>query len=109
MTEINLPKDFDWQHWCERFDQMQEGYIIHHQEIFEIISQLVKTTQGESPRILDLGCGCGTLTLKLLESIPESKVMAVDLDPAMLALARPRLECFGDKAQIIEADLRKDD
>jgi SAM-dependent methyltransferase len=43
-------------------------------------------------RVLDLGCGTGDLTLMLLEL--GAQVTALDLSPAMVALARQRAELF---------------
>jgi SAM-dependent methyltransferase len=44
-------------------------------------------------RVLDLGCGTGDLTLMLLGL--GAQVTALDLSPAMVALARKRAELFG--------------
>lgn len=37
--------------------------------------------------VLDLGCGTGTVTLRLLERFERAKVIALDVDPALLAIA----------------------
>lgn len=39
-------------------------------------------------RILDLGCGTGTLALMLAERCPEAEVVGLDPDPKALAIAR---------------------
>jgi SAM-dependent methyltransferase len=54
-------------------------------------------------RVLDLGCGTGDLTLMLLEL--GAQVTALDLSPAMVALARQRAELFrpGSTAQWVAA------
>ena len=39
------------------------------------------------PRLLDLGCGPGTITFRLAERFPAASVLGVDGAPAMLALA----------------------
>jgi ubiquinone/menaquinone biosynthesis C-methylase UbiE len=41
-------------------------------------------------RILDLGCGTGTLTLLLKSQHPESRVAAIDADPQILGIAREK-------------------
>ncbi len=38
--------------------------------------------------VLDAGCGTGEVTFRLLEAFPNSSVVAVDLDPRMLAIIR---------------------
>ena len=41
--------------------------------------------------ILDLGVGTGALAARCLESAPAARVVGIDVDPAMLALAADRL------------------
>lgn len=62
----------------------------------ELIAQ---ASIGEGARILDLGCGTGTL-LEMARSSPAGAVFGVDADPAMLAAAKRKL---GPKAHLIAA------
>jgi SAM-dependent methyltransferase len=39
-------------------------------------------------RVLDLGCGTGTLAVWLKQRTPAAEVVGLDADPAVLALAR---------------------
>jgi len=41
--------------------------------------------------VLDAGCGTGRVTARLLERLPRGRVIAVDADPAMVAIARETL------------------
>jgi len=41
-------------------------------------------------RVLDLGCGTGTLTVMLKESARDADVVGIDADPAVLARARAK-------------------
>ena len=47
---------------------------------------------GARGRMLDIGCGPGHIPLLVAERVPGSTLVAVDLAPAMLALARRRLD-----------------
>jgi ubiquinone/menaquinone biosynthesis C-methylase UbiE len=40
--------------------------------------------------VLDLGCGTGTLTLLIKQMHPETKVIGLDIDPKVLAIARAK-------------------
>jgi len=43
---------------------------------------------GEGARVLEIGCGTGSLALLLKQRHPEAEVVGLDPDPAALALAR---------------------
>jgi trans-aconitate 2-methyltransferase len=51
---------------------------------------------------LDAGCGSGKVTEKLLDQLPDGKLLAVDGSEAMIAKAKERL---GDRADYLVADL----
>jgi ubiquinone/menaquinone biosynthesis C-methylase UbiE len=46
-------------------------------------------------RILDLGCGTGTLALLIKEREPGAEIHALDADPEILARARSKAEKYG--------------
>jgi hypothetical protein len=44
--------------WLDRWDRQQERYVADREERFAVIADVVAATvEGDSPRILDLGCG----------------------------------------------------
>jgi trans-aconitate 2-methyltransferase len=51
---------------------------------------------------IDAGCGSGKVTEKLLERIPDGRLLAIDGSEAMIVKARERL---GDRASYMVADL----
>src|SRR5580700_6222616 len=57
--------------------------------------------------LMDAGCGTGRLTADLLQSLPQGRVVGVDLSQNMLAAARNHLSPdFGGKFLLVAADLR---
>jgi SAM-dependent methyltransferase len=100
--------DLDRHSWIERWDRMQDSYLVKRHERFEIIARIIRDTQDAAPRILDLGCGTGTLSLFLLETLPGSFLCGVDLDPTLLLLANTRLNRFGSRVSLLHADIRGD-
>ena len=108
VREIVPPNGFDWQHWVDRWDRMQERYLVKRAERYTTLVRMIRDTQGPVSRILDLGCGPGSLMLTLLEAFPQAKVLGIDFDPAMLLLARERLAGYGERARLFCADLRTD-
>jgi demethylmenaquinone methyltransferase/2-methoxy-6-polyprenyl-1,4-benzoquinol methylase len=48
--------------------------------------------------VLELACGTGILTRRLLDRDPRTRVVGVDVTPGYLAVARERLAPYGDRA-----------
>jgi ubiquinone/menaquinone biosynthesis C-methylase UbiE len=57
-------------------------------------------------RVLDVGGGYGVLTREILESLPLSSVVLVDISQRMLDHARDRLGDYGVRVRFVQADLR---
>lgn len=56
-------------------------------------------------RILDIGCGCGTTTLKLAKLLaPDGDITALDVSTLMLSIARERTKSAAVPVKIINAD-----
>jgi SAM-dependent methyltransferase len=75
--------------WIDRWDRQQEVYMPDREERF---TALIDAVQAGAVRpdllVLDLGCGPGSLAVRLLARLPEATVVAVDADPVTLALGR---------------------
>ncbi|MCK6405824.1 MAG: peptide chain release factor N(5)-glutamine methyltransferase [Rhodocyclaceae bacterium] len=56
------------------------------------------------PRVLDLGTGSGAIAVSIACEHPEAAVVAVDVSPAALAVARENAERLGGKVGFIESD-----
>lgn len=74
---------------CDAWDAMHRHYFPDYDERWQaVINAAAAHDLGEAPRILDLGCGPGTLTRQLQEAIPRAQVVGVDADPMLVAMAR---------------------
>ncbi|QNP67527.1 class I SAM-dependent methyltransferase [Streptomyces genisteinicus] len=58
------------------------------EERFRVMLDMVEATVGTAPRVLDLACGTGSITDRLLTRFPDATSTGVDLDPALLTIAR---------------------
>ena len=56
-------------------------------------------------RVLDVGCGSGRVTERLLERLPTGSAVALDGSSSMLEEAARRLLRFGDRVTYAQADL----
>ena len=104
--DINPPDNLDWQSWVDRWDRMQARHIPRRTERFETIVRLIKATQPHVTRVLDLGCGTGSLMLTIHTAFPAADITGIDFDPTMLWLARARCARLGSRARIELLDLR---
>jgi ubiquinone/menaquinone biosynthesis C-methylase UbiE len=105
--DVEFQSNIDWPTWIKRWDKMQERYIPARKERFEIIVQLIADSRRKVSKVLDIGCGTGSLMLPILEAFPNTKVWGIDFDTTLLALAKKRLSTFGNRVKLVKADLRK--
>jgi SAM-dependent methyltransferase len=75
--------------WIARWDAQQQVYMPDREERFTALIDAVEAAAGRpDPLVLDLGCGPGSLAVRLLRRLPQATVVAVDADPLTLALGR---------------------
>ncbi|MCE4942761.1 class I SAM-dependent methyltransferase [Streptomyces albulus] len=77
----------DWRAWQESWDRQQEWYMPDREERFRVMLDMVEALVGPEPRVLDLACGTGSISDRLLTRFPAAESVGVDLDPALLAIA----------------------
>ena len=88
--------------WISRWDAQQEWYMPDREERFTVLIDAVEAGVGrDDPLVLDLGCGPGSLAVRLLDRMPAARVVAVDTDPLLLALGRA---AYGGRSGLRFAD-----
>lgn len=78
----------------QRFDEFAEEYASRFDNVsgyFTQLSWFVSQVKTTSPAILELACGPGNVTKFLKNHFPESRILAVDLAPKMIEIARKAL------------------
>ncbi|GGS91796.1 class I SAM-dependent methyltransferase [Streptomyces chromofuscus] len=98
----------DWNAWQESWDRQQEWYMPDREERFRVMLDMVEAFAGTAPRVLDLACGTGTITARLLARFPDATSTGIDLDPALLTIARGTFD-GDDRVSFVEADLKDPD
>ncbi|WP_138497264.1 class I SAM-dependent methyltransferase [Nostoc sp. PA-18-2419] len=85
------------------FDTGIRQLLPRYDEMLEVITRCLPSTTG---RILELGCGTGELSLKILNSHPDTEVIALDYSPRMLQFAQEKIAAAGYQQRWtgIEAD-----
>ena len=64
---------------------------------------VVEACATDSPAILDLAGGTGSITIRALRRLPQATTTLIDVDPVLLAIARGSLDA---RTTIVPADLR---
>jgi SAM-dependent methyltransferase len=67
------------------------GAIPLANEQIDVMLRLIRASQPEVNRVLDLGCGDGVLGTAVLDQHPAAHVLFIDFSEPMLAAARQRL------------------
>ena len=60
-----------------------------------------------SIRVLDLGCGTGSLARRLADALPAAAIVGIDISPANIAMARRPAAEDGDRVRFEVADYLK--
>jgi SAM-dependent methyltransferase len=77
------------QGWIERWDRQQEESLPDREDRFTALIDAVEEGAGRpDPLVLDIGCGPGSLGVRLLARLPRATVIGIDADPVSLSLGR---------------------
>lgn len=95
----------DWTTWLARWDAQQTGYNPQREERFTLMLDVLDTLFAGDVHALDLACGPGAISQRLLTRFPQATSLAVDTDPVMLALGRGALGDMGGRLRWEMTDL----
>lgn len=101
--------EVDWSEWLRRWDAQQEGYVPEREARFAAMFDAVAELLPAAFVALDLGCGPGSLSQRLLARFPAARAIAVDIDPVMVAIGRGAIGTAGGRLRWIDADLASPD
>jgi tRNA (cmo5U34)-methyltransferase len=93
----------------ERFSNLETGQqaIIDAPLILELVAKSESKLLAPGSSVLDLGCGAGNFTLRVLKEVPKLNCHLVDLSEQMLARAQQRVRDGGASSVTIQqTDLR---
>ncbi len=94
----------------ERFADLETGQTstMDAALAMDLIVMAAAAVTTAATRVLDIGCGAGNYTLKLLQLLPELNITLVDLSRPMLDRALQRLAAATTaNVNIVQADIRK--
>ena len=99
----------DWMGWLRRWDLQQEGYVPEREARFTAMFDALAELLPAPFVALDLGCGPGSLSQRLLRRFADAQAIAVDLDPVLLAIGRGALGSVDGRLRWVAADLASPD
>ncbi|MBV9868561.1 MAG: class I SAM-dependent methyltransferase [Abitibacteriaceae bacterium] len=94
----------------ERFSNLETGQsaTIDAPLSLSLITQAAATITPQATAVLDVGCGAGNYTLKLLELLPNLDVTLIDLSRPMLDRAVERIRAVSTgKIEALQGDVRE--
>ena len=94
----------------ERFSNLETGHqaAMDSRVIMELIAAAAAHTTPHATSVLDIGCGAGNYTLKLLESLPGLDCTLIDLSRPMLDRAKIRVSAkTTGNVVILQGDIRE--
>jgi tRNA (cmo5U34)-methyltransferase len=93
----------------ERFSNLATGQsaTVDAPLALALIAQAAAATTPHARHVLDVGCGAGNYTLKLLEHLPNLDVTLIDLSQPMLKRATERIkQTTTGRIKTIQGDIR---
>ncbi len=93
----------------ERFSNLETGQTatIDAPLVMDLVTAAASRVTPQARAALDIGCGAGNYTLKLLERLPGLEVTLIDLSQPMLQRAQERLkESSATRVMPVQGDVR---
>src|SRR6202045_3860960 len=94
----------------ERFSNLETGQsaTVDAPLAMALVAGAAAATTPHARHVLDVGCGAGNCTLKLLERLPNLDATLIDLSQPMLDRARERIgKATTGTVATIQNDIRK--
>jgi SAM-dependent methyltransferase len=106
-SDVNhdLSAAVDWAAWLRRWDAQQSGYLPDREARFNAMLDALEVLLPEEFVSLDLACGPGAISQRLLSRFPKARGVAVDLDPVLLTMGQAVLGNMGGRLRWVDADL----
>lgn len=96
MTASRVREHFEQE--ARQFDELILRLIPRYDEMLSALISAIPFPADRPIRVIDLGCGTGTLALRIRQQFPNSKITCLDFADNMLDLGRVKLAGHGDIA-----------
>lgn len=89
---------------AQEFDNNIRRLIPHYEQMIEAMVDVIPFNNSEAIKVIDLGCGTGTIAEAIKKRFPNAQITCLDFSSNMIEMAKIKLEQFTDVNYII-ADL----
>ncbi|MCG8361954.1 MAG: class I SAM-dependent methyltransferase [Pseudanabaenales cyanobacterium] len=104
-SSLQSTHTIDWRHWLDRWDAQQTGYLPYREARFNAMLDVLEALMPEEFIAIDLACGPGSISQRLLTRFSKASCIAIDLDPVLLTMGQAVLGDMAGRLRWIEADL----
>jgi len=87
------------------YDSVFPAVVPKYAEAHDVLLSMLPFGSKDAVRILELGCGTGELTRKLVEHFSAAHISAVDVSAAMLKEAVRKLRPFEERVDLLQRNL----
>jgi tRNA (cmo5U34)-methyltransferase len=99
MNTDNVRRHFEDE--AKEFDRVILTLIPHYTTIVRVLVEAIPFERSAPLRVIDLGCGTGTVAAKVLEIFPNAHVTCLDLAENMIAIAKAKLASYPQVQYIV--------
>lgn len=86
---------------AKEFDEIILKLIPYYKDMINALISSIPFNHDDSIKVLDLGCGTGTITKALKEMFPNAEVTCLDLAENMVEMAKIKLNEYNDIDYVI--------
>jgi len=107
LTVQEIKNRFDKE--VERFSNLETGQVatVDATISLELLTETANVLVPQAENLLDIGCGAGNYTLKMLSENPRLHCTLVDLSREMLNKALERVSVQTEKVTAVQGDIRE--
>lgn len=97
-----------WLRWYRSWERQQEQFNRNRERRFGAILDVLAATVPSRFAALDLGCGPGSLSVRLLARFPRARSVAIDFDPVVQRIGQGAFGTVGGRLAWVHADLGRE-
>ncbi|MDR2425790.1 MAG: methyltransferase domain-containing protein [Endomicrobium sp.] len=88
----NVKKHFEEE--AKEYDKIITNLIPYYREMTDTLIDVLPFEKQKNIKVLDLGCGTGTISKKVLEKFPNAELLCVDISEKMIEMTKIKLKSY---------------